>query len=180
MRMDRSHGIYRIKEDQRSQISNEIWNYKQERLGFNYRLNDLQCSLGLSQLKRLDNFLQRRHKIANTYNKELDSSRIQLPYQSPNIYSSFHLYPIRVSKKKGGISQKSLYYFLRENKILVNLHYIPIYRQPYFQKLGFKKGYCKLAEEHFKEVVSLPIFSSLSEEEQEYIIKKIKTFLSNN
>ena len=94
-------------------------------------------------------------------------------------YSSYHLYPIRVSLKKGGISQKKLYSFLRRNNIGVNLHYIPIYRQPYFQNLGFKKGYCNEAEDHFKEVVSIPIYYGLSESKQEYIIEKIKEIYSN-
>ena len=84
-------------------------------------------------------FVKKRHKIAKNYNDYLANLGIQLPYQDPNTYSSFHLYPIRVSKKKGGVSQKKMYNFLRENMILVNLHYIPIYRQPYFKKLGFKK-----------------------------------------
>ena len=178
MKMDRSHGIRRLEKDQINEIKDEIWNYKQERLGFNYRLNDLQSSLGLSQLKRLDSFLKRRHKIAKNYYKSLADLGIQLPYQDPNTFSSFHLFPIRVSQNKGGVSQKKMYNFLRENKILVNLHYIPIYRQPYFREMGFKEGYCNEAESYFKEVISLPIYSTLNQDEQNFIVEKIKICLN--
>ena len=179
MKMDRSHGIRRVDKDQINEIKDEIWNYKQVSLGFNYRLNDLQSSLGLSQLKRLDIFLKKRHKIADYYNKSLSNLGIQLPFQDPNTYSSFHLYPIRVSHNKGDVSQKKMYKFLRENDILVNLHYIPIYRQPYFKELGFKKGYCIEAEKHFKEVISLPIYSNLNQGQQDFVIKKIKKCLNS-
>jgi len=177
MKMDRSHGIRRLDKDQINEINDEIWNYKQESLGFNYRLNDLQSSLGLSQLKRLDFFVKKRHEIAKIYDIQLTNLGIQLPYQDPSNYSSYHLYPIRVSKNKGGISQKDMYYFLRDNAIGVNIHYIPIYRQPFFKKLGFKDGYCSESEKHFKEVISLPIYSTLSEKDQEFVIEKIKHFL---
>ena len=179
MKMDRSHGIRRLDKDQIKKIDDEIWNYKQESLGFNYRLNDLQSSLGLSQLKRLDSFVKKRHKIAKIYDNSLANLGIQLPYQDKSNYSSYHLYPIRVSRNKGGVSQKKMYGFLRENMIMVNLHYIPIYRQPYFKKLGFKKGYCIESEAHFKEVISLPIYSTLNEDEQFYVIEKIKECLKN-
>ena len=96
-----------------------------------------------------------------------------MPKQLNDNFSSYHLYPIRVSNKKGGISQNQMYCLLRENQIGVNLHYIPIYRQPYFKSLGFHKGYCNQAELHFKEEISLPIFQNLKEIQQEYIIEKI-------
>ena len=179
MQMDRTHGIRRLDKDQIHKIKDEIWNYKQVSLGFNYRLSDLQSSLGLSQLNRLNVFIKNRHKIAKNYNLQLSNLGIQLPFQDPSTYSSYHLYPIRVSNRKGGVSQKKMYHFLRENKIMVNLHYIPIYRQPFFKKLGFRKGYCIEAEKYFKEVISLPIYSTLNEVEQNYVIQQVKNCLNN-
>ena len=177
MRMDRTHGIERSLVNITNDNEGEIWNYQQTSLGFNYRLNDIQAALGISQLKKLDEFVEKRHKIAKIYDSELSELGIQLPKQLNDNFSSYHLYPIRVSNKKGGISQKQMYSLLRENQIGVNLHYIPIYRQPYFKSLGFHKGYCNQAELHFKEVISLPIFQNLKEIQQEYVIEKIKKCL---
>ena len=174
MTRNRTHGIEKMEGNNYDLNSSEIWNYKQVSLGFNYRMNDIQAALGLSQLNRLDSFVSKRNLIARKYDEELKMLGIQLPKQMKFNQSSFHLYPLRVSKKKGGITQKDLYNYLRGNNIGVNLHYIPIYRQPYFKKLGFKKGYCEEAEYHFKEVVSMPIFYDLSESNQDYVIKKIK------
>lgn len=173
MRRDRTHGIERSLVNSANDNEGEIWNYQQTSLGFNYRLNDIQAALGISQLKKLDEFVEKRHKIAKIYDSELSELGIQLPKQLNYNFSSYHLYPIRVSNKKGGISQNQMYFLLRENQIGVNLHYIPIYRQPYFKSLGFHKGYCNQAELHFKEVISLPIFQNLKEIQQEYIIEKI-------
>ena len=171
---DRSHGITRNKTNFKKNSKDEIWNYQQVDIGFNYRMNDIQAGLGISQLKKLDEFIQKRHQIVNFYNSELSSLGICLPYQHIKTYSSYHLYPIRVSKKKGGINQRKLFDYLRGNNIGVNLHYIPIYRHPYFRDLGFKKGYCEEAENHFKEVISLPIFSNLRKQEQKFVIESIK------
>ena len=155
-------------------VKNEIWNYQQVDIGFNYRMNDIQAGLGISQLQKLDEFIDKRHQIANLYNAELSNLGICLPYQHIKTYSSYHLYPIRVSMKKGGINQRKLFDYLRAKNIGVNLHYIPIYRHPYFRELGFKKGYCKESENHFKEVISLPIYSGLRKKEQRFVIESIK------
>ena len=171
---DRSHGINRNKESFQKVYKNEIWNYQQVDLGFNYRMNDIQAALGISQLEKLEKFINKRHQIANYYNSELSNLGICLPYQNINTNSSYHLYPIRVSKKKGGINQRKLFDYLRGNNIGVNLHYIPIYRHPYFRELGFKKGYCEEAEKHFKEVISLPMYSGLRKKEQKFVIDSIK------
>ncbi len=178
MRMDRTHGIKKFGEDEINLQTKEIWNYEQKRLGFNYRLNDLQASLGFSQLKRLDDFIEKRQKIANYYDVHLAHLGIQLPHQIKNSFSSYHLYPIRVSPSKGGISQRELFYKLRENKIGVNLHYIPIYRQPFFKEIGFKKDYCEESELHFREEISIPIFANLSLKDQEFVVKKIKEIIN--
>ena len=171
---DRSHGITRNKKSFQKVYKDEIWNYQQVDLGFNYRMNDIQAALGISQLQKLEKFINKRHQIASRYNLELSTLGICLPYQNINTNSSYHLYPIRVSKKKGGINQRKLFDYLRGNNIGVNLHYIPIYRHPYFRELGFKKGYCEEAENHFKEVISLPIYSGLRKREQKFVIDTIK------
>ena len=171
---DRSHGITRNKKRFQKVDKDEIWNYQQVDLGFNYRMNDIQAALGISQLQKLEKFINKRHQIASYYNSELSNLGICLPYQNINTNSSYHLYPIRVSKKKGGINQRKLFDYLRGNNIGVNLHYIPIYRHPYFRELGFKKGYCEEAEKHFKEVISLPMYSGLRKKEQKFVIDSIK------
>ena len=177
MRRYCSHGITRDKNIFKEVSEDEIWNYQQISLGFNYRMNDIQASLGISQLKKVKEFVSIRHDIANFYNDQLSGTGIVLPYQSKATFSSYHLYPIRVSNDKCGVSQVKLYDYLREKNIGVNLHYIPIYRHPYFEKLGFKKGYCKEAELHFREVISLPIHPGLSSLNQRYIVEKIKELL---
>ena len=171
---DRSHGITRNKKSFQKVYKDEIWNYQQVDLGFNYRMNDIQAALGISQLQKLEKFINKRHQIASYYNSELSTLGICLPYQNIKTNSSYHLYPIRVSKEKGGINQRKLFDYLRGNNIGVNLHYIPIYRHPYFRELGFKKGYCEEAENHFKEVISLPMYSGLRKKEQKFVIDSIK------
>ena len=171
---DRSHGITRNKKSFQKVYKDEIWNYQQVDLGFNYRMNDIQAALGISQLQKLEKFINKRRQIATYYNSELSNLGIALPYQDEKTFSSYHLYPIRVSKKKGGINQRKLFDYLRGNKIGINLHYIPIYRHPYFMELGFKKGYCEEAENHFKEVISLPMYSGLRKKEQKFVIESIK------
>ena len=171
---DRSHGITRNKKSFQKVYKDEIWNYQQVDLGFNYRMNDIQAALGISQLQKLEKFINKRRQIASYYNSELSTLGFNLPYQNVQTNSSYHLYPIRVSKKKGGINQCKLFEYLRGNNIGVNLHYIPIYRHPYFRELGFKKGYCEEAENHFKEVISLPMYSGLRKKEQKFVIDSIK------
>ena len=169
-----SHGIEKGNVNINKEKENEIWNYEQLELGFNYRITDIQAALGISQLKKLDFFLARRNAIAKVYDQGFKDLQIQLPTVHIDNFSSFHLYPIRFPlDKKNPKNQKYFYETLRNEKILVNIHYIPVYRHPYYQKIGFKKNYCPEAEKYFKEVISLPIFPSLKEEEQKFIINKI-------
>lgn len=167
-----SHGVERrnsyLKDDQ----IDEIWNYEQFRLGFNFRITDIQAALGLSQLKKLDKFVEKRNFIAEKYNEAFKDLPIKIPFVSKDNLSSFHLYPIRVNSK----NRKNLYESLLKENIMVNLHYIPVYRHHYYQKMGFPKGYCPEAELYFKEVISLPIFPSLIKKDQEIVIEKINNF----
>lgn len=173
----RSHGIINKYEFMFSRPEDEIWNYQQINIGYNYRMTEIQSALGLSQMSRLDEFVNRRHQIANNYDHRLAECQIILPLQHPDTYSSYHLYPIRVRKARTGKTQRMVYDYLIKAGIMVNLHYIPIYLQPYYEAKGFLRGHCKEAELYFKETMSLPIYSSLSDEQQDYVIKTILELL---
>ena len=151
----------------------EIWNYQQIDLGFNYRMTDIQAALGLSQLKRLDQFIIKRRKIAKRYDLELDNLPLKIPHQLSESFSSYHLYPICIKEMKSKITQQLMYNVLRKSGIEVNLHYAPVYLQPYYQAMGFKRGYCPNAEIYFKSAISIPIFAGLSYENQSKIIEII-------
>lgn len=169
----RSHGITSDPEEMQPRSGDEIWNYQQIRLGYNYRMTDIQAALGVSQMVYLQAFVQKRHYIAERYNKELSKLPIQLPMQSPDSYSSYHLYPIRVRSDVCGVSQRQLYDTLQATGINVNLHYIPVYRQPYYEAMGFQEGYCPNAETYYKEAISLPMFPALTDEEQDVVIRTL-------
>lgn len=169
----RTHGITTQAELFDPRDPGEIWNYQQIELGFNYRMTDLQAALGVSQMKRLDHYVQMRHHIAQRYDRELKILPVQLPYQSEDIYSSYHLYPILVGADLDGKSQRGLYDHLRSKGILANLHYIPVYRQPFYQRMCFKLGYCPNAEDYFRRTVSIPMFATLRNEQQARVIKEV-------
>lgn len=175
MRILRSHGISHTVNDMKVQPVQEIWNYQQIDLGFNYRLTDIQAALGLSQLSRLDEFVTRRQELAKTYEKLLSDCGVQIQFQNPDSYSAYHLYVIRLKKEKTKKSQRLIYESLKASKIMVNLHYIPVYRQPYFERMGFSSDYCQNAEEYFSEAITLPLFPDLSDMQQSYVIDKLKT-----
>ncbi len=178
MRVFCSHGVTNNKAFMQSRPLNEIWNYQQIELGYNYRMTDIQAALGLSQISRLDEYIVRRHEIANRYDTELECLPVKIPWQESKTYSSYHLYPILIDERKSTKSQLELYDALRENGIMVNLHYIPVYRQVYYESLGFKKGYCPNAENYFKHTISIPIFPSMDHESQSKVINAISNELS--
>ena len=167
----RSHGITSDKAEMQPRPANEIWNYQQIDLGYNYRMTDIQAALGVSQMGRLGEFVRKRHCIAERYNAELAGLRIQLPWQSPCSYSSYHLYPIRVRPGISAMSQRQLYAVMQAAGINVNLHYIPVYRQPYYEAMGFEAGYCPEAEAYFKQALSIPMYPTLTEVEQGRVIQ---------
>ena len=170
----RSHGITSNPAQMTPMPDDEIWNYQQILLGYNYRLTDIQAALGISQMSRIDDFIRRRHEIAGRYDRELADLPITTPQQSPDTYSSYHLYPIRVSKEHGGRTQREVYDRLQRSDINVNLHYIPVYRHPYFQNMGFEPGYCPQAEAYFTQALSIPMYPTLTSEEQDYVIGSIR------
>lgn len=168
----RSHGIVRHSSEM-TNISDGPWYYQQLELGYNYRMTDIQAALGLSQMKRLDEFISSRHAISDRYNELLKEDWLELPYQHPDTFSSLHLYIVRVKENNKYISHIQLFERLRTAGILVNLHYIPVYRHPYYSRLGFNKENLPVAEAYYKEAISIPIYSSLTTKEQDEVIERI-------
>jgi UDP-4-amino-4,6-dideoxy-N-acetyl-beta-L-altrosamine transaminase len=170
----RTHGITNDKTKMRQRYENEIWNYQQIDLGFNYKMNDIQAALGLNQLKRLDQYVERRHEIAKHYDAEFKNLPLTTPWQTPYVHSSYHLYPILIKINSDIKSQKQVYNELRANNILVNLHYTPVHRHPYYENLGFKKNDFPISEKFHQQVFSIPIYAMLKDEHQEFVIETLK------
>lgn len=175
MNLYRSHGITRDK-SLMTKVPDGPWYYQQIELGFNYRITELQAGLGLSQLKRLDQFVLRRHELAKRYDQLLYGLPVLIPKQHPDSYSAMHLYVIRLKLNEINKSHKEIFDSMRAHGIGVNLHYIPIHTQPYFKKIGFKESHFIEAEKYYREAISLPIYPSLSLSDQErsaQILKEI-------
>ena len=169
----RSHGISSDPADMLEHPADQIWNYQQLQLGFNYRMTELQAALGLSQLKQLDSFVTKRHTFAASYDKAFESLPLKTPWQHPDSYSSYHLYPIQITPNGSDVSQQKLYQAMHLAGIQVNLHYIPVYLQPFYAAMGFKPGYCPNAENYYKETISIPMFSCMSSEQQRHVIQTV-------
>lgn len=169
MMLFRSHGITR---DENLMTRNDgPWFYQQLDLGYNYRITDIQCALGCSQMKKLDRFLARRKEIVARYNEAFaDCENIITPYQLPETESGWHLYIVQVKN----CDRKKVFESLREQGIAVNVHYIPVYLHPYYQEHGYKDVHCKNAEEVYSHIISLPLYPTLTEEQQQYVIETLK------
>ena len=178
MRQYRSHGITSDRDEMESRAADEIWNYQQVRLGYNYRMTDIHAALGLSQMGRLDEFVLARHQIAATYDRELADLPITTPLQLESTSSSYHIYPIRISRELCGNGQREVFQALHAAGVLVNLHYIPVYRQPFFERMGFSAGYCPEAERYHRETLSLPMYPALSAAQQQKVIAALKEALA--
>lgn len=174
----RSHGITSDAEDMLARPSDEIWNYQQIGLGFNYRMTDIHAALGLSQMQRLDEFVAQRHIIAKRYEALLAELPVVIPWQHPDSYSGFHLYVIQLKLPEIKKSQREVFQALRTAGILVNLHYIPVYRQPYYEALGFKSGLCPDAEKYYREAISLPMYPTLTEVQQNHVVTVLREALN--
>ena len=169
----RSHGITR---DENLMTCNDgPWFYQQLELGYNYRITDIQCALGCSQMKKLDGFLKRRRELAHNYDEAFaDCENLICPYQLPGTESGWHLYIIQVKGK----NRKDVFEHLRAKGIGVNVHYIPVYYHPYYREHGFADVKCPAAEELYEHIISLPIFPSLTDDDQKYVIEQVKNALS--
>ena len=173
MRLLRSHGISAEKLDFEARPMQEIWNYQQIKLGFNYRMTDIGAALGLSQMNRLDEFVSKRNGIAKRYNDLLSNLPLVTPFQHEDSYSSYHLYIIRLKLNEIKKTQRQIFEEIYAAGILINLHYIPIYRQPYYRKIGFKSDYCQQADKYYSEAISIPMYSGLTIEQQNKVITVI-------
>lgn len=168
MRLFRSHGITR--EENLMTRNDGPWFYQQLDLGYNYRITDIQCALGCSQMKKLDRFLARRKQIVARYNEAFaDCENIITPYQLPETESGWHLYIVQVKN----CDRRKVFEALREQGIAVNVHYIPVYMHPYYQEHGYKDVHCKNAEEIYSHIITLPLYPALTEEQQKFVIEKI-------
>ena len=172
----RSHGITRDKSEMSSDNPN-LWYYEQVLLGHNSRMSDIHAALGLSQMNKIDSFLSKRKLLAKRYNDSFLNLPITTPESETFIDSSIHLYIIKITKDNSPTLRDQLFKLLREKNILVNLHYIPVYLHPYYEKLGFKKGYCENAEKYYNECISLPMYPDLKTEDQKKVVSVIKNFL---
>ena len=155
--------------------SEGLWYYEQHYLGYNFRLTDLQSALGLSQLKKLTRFVKRRREIAHYYNevfKKDFSEFFEVPVEKHYAYHSYHLYPIRL-KEPYKKYKKEIFEKLRNKKLGVQVHYIPVYKQPYYQRLGYKEGICPKAEKFYQAEISLPIFPAMTDEMVEEVIRRL-------
>lgn len=173
LRRLRSHGITSDRSIMDARPSNEIWNYQQVSLGFNYRMTDIHAALGFSQIKRLAEFVAVRQTIAKRYDAAFAQMPVKTPWQHPDTRSSYHLYPLLVDRDVCGKGQQDVYKALWQAGVAVNLHYIPVYRQPYYEALGFKPGYCPEAERFYHQAISLPMFPTLTEGDQEFVVATI-------
>jgi len=141
-------------------------------------MTDIQAALGLSQMQRLDEYVQRRHEIAILYDDALKALPIITPWQAPEMYSSYHLYPIRIRQEKCNKIQRQVYDALWQNGVAANLHYIPVHRQPYYENKGFKAGDFPEAERFHKEVISIPMYPTLQQQQQECVVQTLRDTLS--
>ena len=176
MALLRSHGITRDPR-QMTHPADGPWYYQQIDLGFNYRMTELQAALGISQMQRLDQYVARRHELAIRYDNLLAALPVTRPWQHPDSYSGLHLYVIRLQLDQIGKSHLEIFESLRQQGIGVNLHYIPVHLQPYYQAMGFKRGDYPEAERYYAEAISLPMFQTMSLEQQDTVLDALGTAL---
>lgn len=169
----RAHGITRDKEKMHEYHG--PWYYEMQFIGYNYRMTDIQAALGVSQLKKIDRFIELRRKYVALYNEAFkDIDEIITPFQHEDGQSSWHLYVIRLKLDKLKASRREIFEALQQQNIGVNVHYIPVHFLPYYQKLGYKKGICPNAEKLYEEIITLPLFPGMSEKDVNDVIKAVQ------
>jgi dTDP-4-amino-4,6-dideoxygalactose transaminase len=167
----RTHGI--TKDPALLKKNDGGWYYEMQELGYNYRITEMQAALGISQMKRLDWSIERRNEIAKKYDEAFKGAAVKTPFRAENIVHAFHLYIIQVDPAK----RKDLYDFLRANKVYSQVLYIPAHTMPYYKQLGWKEGDMPVAEDYYTKCLALPMFPTLTDEEQDWIIAKVKEFM---
>lgn len=172
----RSHGITR---DERLMVgeSHGPWYYQQVELGFNYRMTDVQAALGTSQMTRLADFVARRHQLADRYDALLEDLPVTRPWRDPRGHSALHLYIVRLQLDRIEPTHRQVFEALRAAGIGVNLHYIPVYLQPDYARLGFRPGHCPEAEAYYREAISLPLYPDLTEAQQDRVVDALRAAL---
>jgi len=176
----RSHGITR-EESQMEGVSDGPWYYQQTMLGFNYRMTDIQAALGISQLQRLDEYVVGRAEIAKRYDIQLRDLPVQPLLRMKDRSSAWHLYVLQLREvQNGGVDRRSIFEQLREEGIGVNVHYIPIHTQPYYRQMGFSDGDFPGAESYYRNAVSIPLFPTMSQSEQDRVIEVLVQLLGNS
>lgn len=178
MALLRSHGITRDPVQMTKAVDGP-WYYQQIQLGYNYRMTELQAALGISQMQRLDQYVRRRHELAERYYSLLSDLPLRRPHQAEFSYSAFHLYVIRVEGGEDDRRHPKIFESLREQGVGVNLHYIPVYLHPYYQAMGFRAGFCPEAEAYYQQAISLPMYAALTNEQQDAVVESLKVALSS-
>ncbi|MBI2353867.1 MAG: UDP-4-amino-4,6-dideoxy-N-acetyl-beta-L-altrosamine transaminase [Deltaproteobacteria bacterium] len=174
----RSHGITR-NPSMMTEESHGPWYYQQIELGFNYRMTDIQAALGVSQITKINEFVARRHRLAQRYNELLQDLPLTLPWQHPDAHSAFHLYVIRLHDRIDK-SHHVVFEELRQQGIMVNLHYIPVHTHPYYRALGYHDGDFPEAERHYREAITLPLYPDLTEGGQNKVVVALRDVLGCN
>ena len=172
----RSHGITRDEAVMQS-VSHGGWYYEQVDLGFNYRMTEMQAALGVSQMSRLDQFVSRRNELADRYDELLKDLPLTIPSQIKDSYSGRHLYVVRLKLDEINLSHREVFETLRQQGIGVNLHYIPVHTQPYYQGLGFKVSQFPNAESYYSEAISIPLFHTMTFEQQDIVVQALSRIL---
>ena len=176
MQLFRSHGVTRDPELMNKETEGG-WYYQQVELGFNYRMTELQAALGVSQMERLDEFVALRHQRQVRYDKLLKGLPIVVPYQSLDSYSALHLYPIQLELENISKSHTQVFDELRQKGLGVNLHYIPVHIQPYYEKMGFSRGDFPEAEKYYSRAISIPLFHTMTVEQQDEVLNVLMRVL---
>jgi UDP-4-amino-4,6-dideoxy-N-acetyl-beta-L-altrosamine transaminase len=168
----RSHGITRDSREMANE-SEGAWYYEQIGLGFNYRITDIQAALGISQMDRCDEFIARRRVLAGRYDQLLAPLPLILPFQAHGSFSAWHLYVVQIDSTRTSKTRREVFDHLRAAGIGVNVHYIPVHRQPFYRRLGFKAGDFPEAERYYQNALSIPMFPAMSDEDQDYVVEKL-------
>ncbi|MBU8881200.1 UDP-4-amino-4,6-dideoxy-N-acetyl-beta-L-altrosamine transaminase [Bacillus sp. FJAT-29790] len=170
LRLFRSHGIrnYDLSKDEGP------WYHEMVELGYNYRMTDLHAALGISQMQKLDAFVQKRREIANVYNQEFSKLEgVRVPFQLEGTKSSWHLYMLSLELEKLKVGRREIFEAMRAENIGVHVHYIPVYMHPYYQKLGYEKGLCPIAEQWYETALTIPLYPKMSSYDAESVVEVV-------